>query len=249
MRTPRLLPAALTLATVAAASLPVAAYADDMFAFNVGVVTDYRYRGISQTRLEPALQGGIDATLPEGFYLGTWLSSIKWIKDGGGNSDVEWDLYGGWKHDLAKDVTLDIGALRYQYVDNQLATNANTQEIYGALTVGAITAKYSHSVTNLFGFADSKNSGYLEVAGTWDVGYGVSLTPHIGYQRVANNGDFSYTDYSLTASKELVKNLTATLAIVGTDTKKLPGDVFAYSSPEGKNLGRSGLVAGLKYTF
>jgi uncharacterized protein (TIGR02001 family) len=247
MKKTRIALAALTLASV----LPTVAHADDMFAFNIGGVSDYRYRGISQTRLDPALQGGIDATLPEGFYAGTWASTIKWIKDAGGSADAEWDLYGGWKHDLAKDVTLDLGVLRYQYVNNDLPVSTNTTELYAALTYGPVTAKYSHSVTNLFGFADSKNSGYFEVAGTWDVGYGVSLTPHLGYQHVAGDGnsDFSYTDYSLTASKELVKGLTGSLAVVGADTKSING-VKAYASPaNGKDLGKAGVVVGLKYVF
>ena len=66
-------------------------------AFNVGAVTDYRYRGISQTRLEPALQGGADFAHKSGFYVGTWASSIKWIKDAGGDADAEVDIYGGYK--------------------------------------------------------------------------------------------------------------------------------------------------------
>ena len=57
--------AALALATTAV--LPSLAYAD--VAFNAGVVTDYRYRGISQSRLKPAVQGGVDYT-QAAFYLG-----------------------------------------------------------------------------------------------------------------------------------------------------------------------------------
>ena len=66
------------------------------FSGNVGLTTDYRYRGISQTRLKPALQGGVDYGLPAGFYVGAWASTIKWIDDiPGGDSSVEIDLYGG----------------------------------------------------------------------------------------------------------------------------------------------------------
>ena len=51
--------------------------------FNVGATTDYRYRGISQSRLQPAVQGGIDYADKSGFYVGAWGSTIKWIKDSG----------------------------------------------------------------------------------------------------------------------------------------------------------------------
>ena len=80
--------AASTLATPALA-------ADSSVTFNVGAVTDYRYRGISQTRLKPALQGGVDYSAGS-FYVGAWGSTIQWIKDGGGRADVEIDIYGGY---------------------------------------------------------------------------------------------------------------------------------------------------------
>jgi uncharacterized protein (TIGR02001 family) len=236
-----------TLALAAAAvltTLPAASYADDMFAFNVGAVSDYRYRGISQTRLKPALQGGVDATLPGGFYVGTWLSTIKWIKDAGGGADVEWDIYGGYKGEIAKDLGFDVGVLRYQYPSHDLAISPNTTEIYGALTYQMATLKYSHSVTNLFGFADSKNSGYVDLSATFDVGGGYMLTPHIGYQKVRGNDLATYTDGSITVSKEFVKGLTVSLAAVANDTKDV-----TYVSPTGKYLGKKGVVLGVKYSF
>ena len=62
---------------------------DNEFSYNAAVTSDYRYRGISQTRLKPALQGGADwVNNPTGFYAGAWASTIKWIKDGGGDASV-----------------------------------------------------------------------------------------------------------------------------------------------------------------
>jgi uncharacterized protein (TIGR02001 family) len=233
---------------LAATALPTVSMADDGFAYNVGAVTDYRYRGISQSRLKPALQGGIDFAAG-GFYLGTWASTIKWIKDAGGDASYELDLYGGYKGELSKDLTYDVGVLTYQYPSNKLATSANTTEIYGALSYGPATLKYSHSVSNLFGFTDSKNSGYLDLSASFEVGGGVSLTPHVGYQKVSNNSDYSYTDYSLTASMELAKGLTGSLAVVGADTKSI-GGTKAYASPaNAKDLGKAGVVLGLKFGF
>jgi uncharacterized protein (TIGR02001 family) len=236
----------LSLATVvAAAALPSAAYAQ--LAFNVGAVTDYRYRSISQSRLKPAIQGGIDFTAG-GFYVGTWASSIKWIKDAGGDANVEIDLYGGYKGDIVKDaLTYDVGVLTYQYPGHKLGTSPVTTELYGALTFGPATVKYSHSVTNLFGFADSKNSGYLELGASFDVGGGILLAPHIGYQKVSHNGDYSYTDFSFGVSKDF-DGLVPSLTVYYVDTKK-PGGNYAYISPSGKNLGRTGVVLGVKYNF
>ena len=247
---------AAALATALALSaLPTLSQAEDNpLSFNLGAVTDYRDRGISQTRLNPALQGGADYALPGGFYVGTWLSTIKWIKDFGGDADVEWDLYGGYKGEIGKDLGYDVGVLGYVYpsavTDAWTAAgfkNPNTTEIYGALTYGPGTIRYSHSVTNLFGTPDSKQSGYLDLAATFDVA-GFAVTPHIGYQSVRHASDFSYTDYALTVSKDLA-GFILSAAIVGADTKSING-VKAYASPaNGKDLGRAGLVLGIKKTF
>src|ERR1700722_8626393 len=79
---------------------------DNDVSYNVSVVSDYRYRGISQTTLDPALQGGADyVNNPTGFYAGTWLSTIHWITDQGGDAHAEWDLYGGKRGDITKDIS------------------------------------------------------------------------------------------------------------------------------------------------
>jgi uncharacterized protein (TIGR02001 family) len=247
---------------------PAAAPADPL-SFNVGLVTEYRYRGISQSNFKPALQGGADYAFSNGFYLGTWISTIKWIKNWGaaynvnvGSSPVEWDFYGGYKGEVVKDLTYDVGVLSYYYPTNKLgdvpdSANANTTEIYGALSYSIFTVKYSHAITNLFGFAKSKNSNYIEAVANFDLGDGFSLAPHIGRQRVAgttpggvNNGNFTYTDYSLTGAKDFGGGWVATLAVVGTVTKTI-GGVRAYAQPNdlSKNLGKTTVVLGGKYTF
>ena len=239
MVTPRLSLAAAAAALLASTLAAPAAAADSSVAFNVGAVTDYRYRGISQSRLKPALQGGVDYTAG-GFYAGAWGSTIQWIKDGGGGADVEVDIYGGYKLELAKDTVLDLGVLTYQYPSNGLNPSPNTTEVYGALTFGPVTAKYSHSTTNLFGFANSKGSGYLDISGSFEVA-GITVTPHIGRQTVKNNGGFTYTDYSVTLSKEIA-GVVWSAALVDTDTK-------AYTGPGGKDLGKASLVLGAKVNF
>ena len=233
-----------SLSSVAHAQTAPAA-PESTLAFNVGGVSDYRYRGISQSRLSGALQGGVDYTDKSGFYVGAWASSIKWIKDipNGGNTNVELDLYGGYKGAVG-DVSYDLGFLRYEYAKNNIAPSANTNEVYGALTYGVFTAKYSHAVSTLFGFADSKNSYYLDLSAAFDLGDGYSLTPHVGRQSVKNNSVFSYNDYALTLGKDLGNGLSASAALIGTNADKA-----LYVTPAGKFTGKSGLVVGLKYTF
>ena len=237
----------LLVLALSAAALPV--FADepapaDPLSFNIGAVSEYRYRGISQSRLKPALQGGIDYAHSSGFYIGTWASTIKWVKDAGGDGSVEIDVYGGYKTEIAPGLTADVGVLQYYYPSNKLSTSANTFEVYGALSYGPVTAKYSHGTTNLFGVPDSKNSGYLDVSANFDIGDGMTLTPHVGHQTVKHTSVASYTDYSLTLAKD-ISGVVVSAAIVGTDADK-----GFYASPaNGKFMGKTTLVVGLKKTF
>ena len=241
MKTLSIASIAVAVAALSAVAVPsITLAADSSVAFNAGVVTDYRYRGLSQSRLQPALQGGVDFTAGS-FYLGAWGSTIKWIKDApyNGGANVEIDLYGGYKGEISKGVTYDIGALAYQYPSNKLKPSANTFEVYGAITAGPITAKYSHSTTNLFGAANNKGSGYLDLSATFDVG-GFAVTPHIGRQTVKNNSASSYTDYSLAISKE-VSGITWSATLVDTNISVIGG--------AGKDMGKAGIVLGAKMAF
>ncbi|MDB5752822.1 MAG: hypothetical protein JWP65_3243 [Ramlibacter sp.] len=237
------LAAALLLSGAALAqTAPAAATPDYTLTGNVGVVTDYRFRGISQTRLRPALQGGADFGHSSGFYIGTWASTIRTIKDAGGDADVEVDLYGGYKFGLGP-VALDVGVLRYLYPGSSLGTNPDTTEVYAAGTFGPATLKYSHAVTNAFGFANSDNSYYVDLTAGFETGYwGTTVTPHVGYQRIRGNSGFSYWDWSLALGKDFGNGLSGSLAYVDTDNNN-------YRGPGSKNLGRWGVVAGVKYAF
>lgn len=238
-------------ATLLAAALlaPAAAAADTTLAFNVGAVSDYRYRGISQTQREAALQGGVDLGLPSGFYLGAWASSIKWIDEFGGDANVELDFYGGWKGEVGAGLTLDVGALRYQYPNAVTDTwtaggfaSPNTTELYVALSYAMFTLKYSHSMSNLFGTVDSKGSGYIDASASFDVHDGWMLAPHVGHQAVKNSGAYSYTDYALTLSKDF-NGLVPSLAVVSTDADE------ALYTWGGERVGKTGVVLGVKYNF
>jgi uncharacterized protein (TIGR02001 family) len=228
---------------LASAALPTApAQAADSLSFNASITSDYRYRGISQTRLRPALQGGVDYALDSGLYLGAWGSTIRWVKDVGGHGAAEWDFYAGYKTEIASGLSLDVGLLQYLYPRNRLSPSANTLEAYGALGWGPATLKVSRSFSNLFGFGDSKGSLYYDLSASFDLGQGYSLTPHIGRQQVKRNRAASYTDAALTLNKSL-DALTLSLGVVDARTG-------AYFSPVGnKDLGKRGVVLGAKYVF
>ncbi len=239
----------LLLAAVAPAFADEPAPVDPL-SLNLGAVSDYRYRGISQSRLQPALQGGIDYAAANGLYLGTWASTIHWIKDiPGGGASVEVDLYGGYRTEVAPGLTLDVGGLVYLYPSNKLKgvpgfADANTFELYAAVSYGPVTAKYSHGVTNLFGNVDSRRSGYLDVTANVDLGEGFTLSPHVGHQTIRHVPAGSYTDYALTLTKDF-SGLVLSAAVIGTDADK----TFYASPANGQFLGKTTWVVGLKKTF
>ncbi|WP_338845864.1 TorF family putative porin [Massilia sp. W12] len=209
---------------------------------NLGIASDYRYRGLSQTRLQPAVQGGVDyVNNAGGWYAGAWASTIKWTKDVGGSGDIELDLYAGKRGEIAKDWAYDVGLLTYVYPSNGLTPNVNTTELYGQISYQAVSLKYSRSLSNLFGVADSKGSGYLDLSANLPLADGFTLNLHVGRQSVKNAGALSYTDYKLGLSKEF-SFATLALAVIGTNTK-------VYVAPNGKNLGKSALVLTASKTF
>ncbi|MFM9436841.1 uncharacterized protein (TIGR02001 family) [Janthinobacterium sp. CG_23.3] len=222
---------------------------DNELSFNVAGVSDYRFRGISQTRLEPALQGGADyVNNPTGFYAGAWASTIKWTRDAGGGGDVEVDLYGGRRGAIARDFSYDVGVLAYVYAGNDLGRvglkNADTLELYGQLGYGPAYVKYSHAATNLFGAVDSSNSGYLDIGANIDLTQGWTGNLHAGHQSVKRAPAASYSDWKLGVTKDFGV-LTGALAVIGSNADK-----GAYASPvNGKFTGKTALVLTLAKTF
>jgi uncharacterized protein (TIGR02001 family) len=209
------------------------------------IVSDYRFRGISQSDKRIALQGGLSVSHESGAYVSVWGSSIDdYVANGG---DVELDLIAGYRHTFG-GTTVDAGVLYYYYPG---AGNANTDffEPYVSVahTFGPVTAKatanYAPSQSALtVGDGDEDN---LYLAGDLSVGIPetpISLAAHIGHSfgpSYLTIGD-EYTDWSLTASATW-RNLTFGLAYVDTD-----GTVI---TPSGRNASKAGVVASVGVSF
>ncbi len=101
-----------SLAQTAAPAAAPAATPDYTITGNLGIFSDYRFRGISQTNKKPAIQGGVDFAHSSGIYLGNWNSNVDSGLYNGAN--IEMDFYGGWKTTV-DDFGLDIGAIYYYY--------------------------------------------------------------------------------------------------------------------------------------
>ena len=273
------------LATSASFAQTKAPEPDYTLSYNVGVVSDYRFRGISQTSFKPALQLGVDFAHKSGFYLGAFGSNVDWVKEfnGATKGSYEIDLYGGYKGSITKDIGFDVGLITYLYPGNNSGvanapkaivagqySNANTTEVYLGLTYSVVSFKYSRSMGNFLGnvgtnstliagTGKSSGSQYFDLSANFDLGNGFTLTPHIGRQTIPNqnstnffapfqviNGNAAnYTDYALTIAKDFGNGFVASASAIGTDTKK--GGFYRDSN--GKELGKSTLVVGLKYNF
>jgi uncharacterized protein (TIGR02001 family) len=188
---------------------------------NVTLASEYVYRGISQTREKPALQGGFDYAHGSGLYIGIWGSNISWLEDLDANasSSLELDIYGGYKGKVNDDLSYDVGYLRYQYPGSYPAgfVSPNTDEVYVAGTYKMFTLKYSHSFSNLFGYSDSKGSGYIDASANFEVMSGLTLGVHVGHQKIKNWSDFSYTDYKIGLTKDFGGGLGVAGAYIDTN--------------------------------
>ncbi len=230
-------------------------------AFNVGVTSDYIFRGISQTQHDPALSGGVDYSHASGFYAGAWLSNQKWVETYGtaaagdaykNDSNLELDLYGGYKGAVG-DIGYDVGLIHYYYPGDKIAGVAtpDTTEVYIAGTWKMLTLKYSHVVSDYFigwtGAANAKTSGsnYLELNATHDLGGGWGLLGHIGHQKVKHD-DFnlaSYTDWKIGVTKDVGFGVV-TAAYSDTDA-----DALAYGNWDGENVGKGVLALSFSKSF
>jgi len=236
---------------------------------NVSLVSDYRYRGVSQSNLKPAIQGGFDYAHESGFYIGNWNSSISWVNNinsGSVASSVEMDFYAGLKKELiGEGFASDLGVLQYYYptTGNFTGTNVNpnTTEIYAAqnYTFGPVTGflKFSYAVTNTFGNQNSSGSYYPDLTVNYDTGiWGLGVNAHVGYQYIAgtvagtsNSSLYSYTDWKLGVTKDFGGGLSLAAAYIGTNAGKNSSGVYNYVSPTGKNLAGSTGVLTLTKTF
>lgn len=219
--------------TIASAAL-LALFAGGAFAqelstsANVALTSNYKFRGQDQGENKPAIQGGFDLSYG-GFYLGNWNSSISWLK-GTGSNGLESDLYGGYKGELSPGVGYDVGVLAYLYPGH---SDANTVELYGGLSYGLLSAKYSHTVSDeYFGVAESRNTGYFDLSANYPVMPKLTLNAHVGYTRFtsdakdANAGALkNYTDYKLGATYDLGQGFSLAGAVVGADQRGTYGDI------------------------
>lgn len=211
-----------SLALAGLASVPAVAMAADSphtFTGNVGIFSDYSFRGQSQTDGEAALQGGFDYAHASGVYVGTWLSNVDTNFLNGSN--LEWDIYGGYSGSVG-DLGYNVGLLKYYYPGQFSGLNIDTLEAYAAVTYKWFGLKASYNLDNYFGVANSDGTVYWDASFNYELPAKIMLTAHYGWTRYAGagNGALDYNDWKLGISKEF-GGFNFGLAYTDTDTKVL----------------------------
>lgn len=221
------------------------------------VVSDYRFRGVSQTDKNFAVQGSLTVSHQSGFYASVWGSSVEEYVTAAAQASQEIDLILGFKKTFGS-ATVDVGAVYYVYPKTKLAgdiSSSNYFEPYVAVsgTIGPVTAKATVNWApkqkalaldqGATGLLPSQDNVYI--AGDFSAavpGTPIGLNAHIGHTfgpswlAIGNE----YTDWGLGATLTY-KALTLGVQYVDTD-----GD---FITPSGKNASKGGVVATLGVSF
>jgi uncharacterized protein (TIGR02001 family) len=197
----------------------------------VAVQSDYRFRGISQNNTNPAPQGTVNLTGPDGFYVGTWLSQTDWKLAGKNNNPgFEMDIYGGKHFDLDGYADLNVEAYYYAYPDASQPAGSkkasyieNIDQLSHSWGPVSLTATYAYSpVFSLGGGAGN----YVEGTVAYTVTDWLSLSSNVGHQWVQNakkllaangtpgRGDYTHADVGATATWH---NFALDVRYVGND--------------------------------
>lgn len=175
----------------------LAAQAQHSFSGTLDVVSDYDFRGVSQTDRGPALQLGGRYDHEIGFYAGIWASNVDFADDSG--ADLEVDLYFGFQADVAEGINLDFGVTRYTYPGTRRGVNFDYNEFIGRIT-------FAETFYGEIGYsADVFRSGargiYYAGGTEWVMPADVTLDARLGYYDLDRALDDSYLEWSLGATR------------------------------------------------
>jgi uncharacterized protein (TIGR02001 family) len=184
-----------TLAAAVATALALPAQAE--LSANIGAVSNYVWRGATQTDDGPAIQGGIDYAHESGLFLGTWASNVEF----GGDKYAEVDLYGGYGGSLGEDFSYKAGLYYYAYPKDDCPCDLLELGVSG--TYKMFTAGVSYTLS---GEADDEatfSEGDVYVYGTVAIplpqDFSLGLT--VGHYHFDDDADTSYTHGLIGISK------------------------------------------------
>ncbi len=165
---------------------------------NIGLTSDYLYRGLSQTTGDPAIQGGFDLTHESGFYLGIWGSNVDFA------DSLEIDYYGGYSGTLNEEFSYDLGIIYYDYPSDPSDPQGDFVEYYGSVSWKNLTLGLSYSDDF---FAETGEAYYYY--GSYDIELPMGFTASLllaqqKFEEATFGSSDDYTHYGLSITKEVL---------------------------------------------
>jgi len=215
---------AITLASLAG----FATVAQAEIGANAALVSDYRFRGISQSNEDFAIQAGFDYAFESGFYVGVWGSSVDFDSVEGFDGSLELDVYGGWGTEFGQNSSIDIGYMYFAYPGDNQSGEGDYQEIYANYGWRDLSLGVAYSDDY---YGSSGSFWYLQANYDWSIAENWALGFHVGYNDFDEDVFLSsdkghYTDYSVALTWSVV-GVDLGLSWVGTNLDE--EDVFGYS--------------------
>ena len=204
---------------------------------NIGVVSQYIFRGIAQNGTSAAAQGGLDYEADSGLYVGTWASQV------GPSKGLEYDLYGGYSGSFG-ELTYGLGATYFGYTKNGGSDGNAFDSSYleGTLSVGygPVSASYSSGThAKLLGGSDVNYS-----VATIGVEFaGISATYGMGDDFAGKGVDHSWIDIGYSTS--IAEGTDIGINLINSD-KKVSGYTNGVSGAAEDNMS---LVVGITKSF
>jgi uncharacterized protein (TIGR02001 family) len=240
--------------TLSAGFLSPAVSAELELSGNMSLVSDYRFRGVSQSNKQAAIQGGFDLAHSSGFYAGTWASNVdKWANPPSGSLEI--DLYTGFSGEMPAGIGYDFGVIAYRYPGNKATAPTpknNSVEYYLGLSYSIFSYKYSYASSDWFGVQDSKKSFYQDLGVEFELAPSLTASAHYGIQEIKGTSqgtDLSFSDYSVGLSYDLGNDLSAGLTYTSVKFDKSAAKAAWFTSAEGKKLYEDAVVVSISKSF
>jgi uncharacterized protein (TIGR02001 family) len=237
---------------------------------NIALVSDYMFRGLTQSWGTPAIQGGGDLAMENGFAAGFWASSVSDKSYPG--ASLELDVYANYGLSISDDWSWRVGLYSYLYPKGNLdeaglaARSFNTVEANAALSWKWLTVKYSRALTDYFGIDveqgyrdDSRGTGYLELNAAIPFNEQWSLALHAGRTDVTTrlatplaNGttNADYTDVGATLKYQFNPHWSASLGATRADNDAFYGHTASFTNAaDTRNTGGTRGFVTLQGTF
>lgn len=193
------------IAAVAGLVVTGYAYAGELGG-EVGITSDYTFRGISMSDEDPSVFGNVNYTLGNLTVTGTASQVAKHLSDNNTEFTVSADYY----IPVTSALIAQVGVIYYNY-DNVLDVNTVEYNAGVTLNTGKLATQVKTSYSEQY-FGYNKDNWYTEVNAAYALPYDISLTGHYGYTSVTESND-----YKVGALKTFGKNVVGEVAWVKTE--------------------------------